>query len=254
MSEPKPADPNVDPNATPPEGDKTPAGEVKDINYWTKKFGDSENEKGNLRKNLETEKANSEFWQQKAQENVQAPPPPPQNGDVNLDPMDENFGKNLVSVIGDTVVGAMQTQNNRNLVERHTQELMDKYNLSHQKAQGILNYGYNNGANNSEQAKQIFTRDLAGMGSEFLGGDPPPVIPDPNPNPNPNPPPNQINYKVEPPPVPTGGETGSGSQMAKVSIDEWNAMTDDQKRAHKAKVQSGQVEFDATNATFTPIA
>ena len=253
MSEPKqPVDPIVDPNVTPPEGDNPPAGEdTKE--YWQKKYGDGENEKGDLRKKLDTEQANSEFWQHKAQENVQAPPQAPNNGNLDLDPMGENFGQNLVATISNTVTGVIQTQANKNLVEQHTQELMGKYNLSREKAIGVLRYGYDKGANSSEQAKTIFTRDLADMGSEFLGGQQPPA--NPNPKPANPPPPNQVRYNVQPPPVPAGGEPGSGSQMAKMpSIDEWNAMTDDEKRAHKSKVQSGQVEFDDTNAVFTPIA
>lgn len=250
MNEPKPVDPNLDPNATPPKGDDPPAGDENTIEHWQKKYGDGENEKGELRKKLETEQAETNFWRIKAQDNSQPAPQEPQNGDVNLDPMDENFGKNLVTVIGNVVTGAMQTQSNRSLVERHTQELMDKYNLSQQKAQGILNYGYNNGANTSEQAKAIFTRDLAGMGSEFLGGDPPPNNQDPNPNPNPKP--NQIKYPVTPPTVPTGGEDGSDSAKIKMpSVAEYELMTPEEKRDLDKKIIDGKVEPDSTHAKFS---
>lgn len=251
MNEPKPVDPNVDPNATPPEGDNPPAEDENTIEHWQKKYGDGENEKGELRKEVLTKDAEVNFWKAKAQENSQPAPQETQNGDINLDPMDESFGKNLVSVIGNVVTGAIKTQSNRNLVERHTQELMDKYKISHQKAQGILNYGYNNGANTSEQAKAMFTKDLAGMGSEFLGGQQTPANQDPPPvNPNPNP--NQVKYEVTPPAVPAGGVLGSDSAKIKMpSGAEYEAMTDEEKRDLDKKIIDGKVEFNSDHAKFS---
>ena len=48
MNDPKPVDPNVDPNATPPEGDNPPVEGENTIEHWQKKYGDGENEKGDL--------------------------------------------------------------------------------------------------------------------------------------------------------------------------------------------------------------
>ncbi len=250
MNEPKPTDPNVDPNATPPEGDNPPAGDENTVEHWSKKYGDSENEKGNLRKKLETEQAETNFWRTKAQENAPVAPQTPDNGNIDLDPMSENFGKNIVTVIGDTVTRAMQTQSNQNLVEQHTQELMSKYKLSRNKAVGILRYGYQNGANNSEQAKEVFTRDLAGLGSEFMDGQQTPATPDPNPNPA-NPPPNAVTYKVDIPTVPSGGVDGSDSSKIKMpSMQDWEDMTDEEKRDLNNKVKAGKVEPNTDHATF----
>lgn len=259
MNDPKPADPNVDPNqdpnATLPKGDNPPEGDENTVEYWSQKYGQSESKVGGLRQEVSTKDAEVNFWKAKAQENSQPAPQEPQNGDINLDPMDESFGKNLVGVIGNVVTAAVQTQSNLSLVERHTQELVDKYKISHQKAQGILNYGYNNGANTSEQAKAIFTRDLAGMGSEFLEGQQTPANQDPppaNPNPNPN---QQVKYNVTPPAVPTGGVNGSDASKIKMpSGAEYEAMTDEEKRDLDKKIIDGKVEFNSDHAKFSTIA
>jgi hypothetical protein len=244
-------DPKQDPNAVPGEGGTPPVADENDVNYWKKKYGDSENEKGELRNKLETEKANVQFFQQQAQQNVQTPPQQ-ENGDIpKLDPMDEGFGQTLVGVIGKTVRKIYQEESAINKVAEQTNYLVEKYKVTPAVANNILNFGYQNGAINAEQAKQIFTQNFGNLGTEFLGQQQTPANQDPNPNPAPN----QVKYDVTPPPVPAPGDPGGGSGMTKApTIDEWNRMTDDEKRAFQKKVREGKVEIDSTNVRLVPQA
>lgn len=246
-------DPNVDPNQDPnvnkpPEGDNPPAGEEHDANYWSKKFGDSENEKGALREQLETEKANTLFFQQQAQA-AQAAPQNQDNGELKLDPMDENFGTNLVK----TVRKVFQEESTMNKVTDQINYLVEKHGMTQIAAQNVLNFGYQNGANNPETALKLFSQNF---GTQFIQN-PNPENNNPNPPPDPNQKPNlapannQVRYNVNAPLVPAGGEGGSDTGLEKMpSIDDWNSMTDEQKRAHRQKVKDGKTEFDSTNAVY----
>ncbi len=235
-------DPKPEPIVTPPEGDNPPAGEEHDANYWSQKYGDSENEKGVLREQIETEKANTLFFQQQAQ-NAQAQPPTQNNQEISLDPMEADFGKNLVGVMR-TVY---REENARRMVETQIDTLVQKHGMTQIAAQNVLNFGYQHGANSPEQAMKLYAQNF---GNQLIPNpNPDNGNPDPNPNPNPAPNNNQVRYHVPPPTVPTGGDLGSGSGLEKApSYDDWANMSDEQKRAYKQKVKDGKIEFNSDNA------
>lgn len=253
MNEPKLVDPNLDPNPepnnVPPEGDKPPEGDENTAEHWSQKYGESENKVGALRDEVATEKANANYWQRMAQQNAQPAPQAQENGNINLDPMEEGFGKNLVGIIDKTVRKVYREESAVENVQKQTDYLVEKYKVTSAVANNILSFGYQNGATNAEHAKQIFSNNFGNLGTQLLGQQPPT---NQDPNPNPNPAPNQIKYDVTPPLVPAGGVGGSDSAKIKMPpADEWNKMTDEQKRDLDKKIIDGKVEFDSTHAKFT---
>lgn len=245
-------DPNQDPDAKPPEGDKPPEEDENHINYWKKKYGDSENEKGKLRDQVETEKANTQFFQQQAQQNIQTAQKNQDNGEIaKLDPMEEGYTEKLLAITDNrskqNTKEAVQEVFNQQKVSQHIEYLMNKYNMTQSAAENILKVGYASGASTPEQAKQIYGQQFGSLfGTVNQPNNNLNLIPNPNPTPT-----NQVKYDVVPPVIPTGGDSGSGSGLTKMpSVDEWNAMTDEEKRTHKRKVKEGKVEFNSDNSVF----
>ncbi len=250
MAEPKTVDPNVDPNATPPEGDNPPVEGENTIEHWSKKYGDSENEKGDLRKKLETEQAETNFWRIKAQQNIQ-PQPQDQSGedfDLPEDLMDGESVKKLFTALRQSNRQDIKQEASLAKGEEQINYLVGKYGVGYEVARQILIVGYQGGANSPEQAKEIYGRQFGSLfGQTQNPPDPPPTNGDPPPA-NPN----QIKYKVDPPTVPIGGVKGSdASKMKMPSMAEYDLMTPEEKRDLDQKIIDGKVEPDSTNVKFS---
>lgn len=251
MNEPKPVDPNVDPNATPPEGGKTLVGEEM-MEVSKKQFGDGENEKGELRKTVLTKEAEVNFWKAKAQENSQPAPQTPEkvNIEVPNDLMEEGAPQKFFDAISTKIETTRQEtiQDIRNEAalakgDEQIKYLMDKYNVSYDVAVDTLRTGYKRGANTPEEARHICGEQYGSLFGQSPTNTPPSKG---------SLPPNQIKYPVTPPTVPTGGEDGSDSSKIKApSGAEYEAMTPEEKRDLDKKIIAGKVEFNSDHAKFS---
>ena len=246
MSEPK-TDPIVDPKVTPPEGDNPPVEGENTIEHWQKKYGDGENEKGDLRKEVLTKDAEVNFWKAKAQENSQPAPQDQNNGDVDLpeDLIDADSVKKFYTALRTGLRQDMKQDAAFSKGEEQIAYLENKYKIGYEVARQILIVGYQNGAKSPEDAKEIYGRQFGSL----FGKSTPPANPNPNPNPSPN---QQVKYNVDPPTVPTGGVNGSDASKIKMpSAADYEAMTDEEKRDLDKKIIDGKVEFNSDHAKFS---